>query len=546
VLGNDSDPDGDPLTVTAATVDPALGSVVVNPDGTLRFTPAPNVNGPVQITYTIDDGKGGTTTAVATVNVAPVNDDPVARDDVDSLVKTDTVPATGNLITNPAGLDTDLEGDALAVSAIGMSPVTGPTVISGLFGTLTIQPDGEYRYVQDVTNPAIVSLAPGNALQDRFTYTVSDGKGGTASATLTLNITGANVPPVAQPDTTATDEDTPVTFAVLGNDSDPDGDPLTVTAATVDPALGSVVVNPDGTLRFTPAPNVNGPVQITYTIDDGKGGTTTAVATVNVAPANDPAQLDSGTGTVQEDTTLAASGTLTITDPDAGEARFQPQASTPGTYGSFSIDAAGAWSYALDNSSPAVQALKDGESRTETFDVLSADGTPTTVTITVLGTNDGPVAQPDTTATDEDTPITFAVLGNDSDPDGDPLTVTAATVDPALGSVVVNPDGTLRFTPAPNVNGPVQITYTIDDGKGGTTTAVATVNVAPVNDDPVARDDSGRVNEDATLAVDQNNGLIASALDLAGKDTDVEGDPLTVVALRTGAEAASGTSGSVG
>ncbi|WP_442771199.1 retention module-containing protein, partial [Zoogloea ramigera] len=321
VLGNDSDADGDPLTVTNATVNPAQGSVVINPDGTLSFTPAPNFNGPAQITYTIDDGKGGTTTAVVTVNVALVNDAPVARDDVDGLVKTDTLPATGNLITNPAGLDTDLDGDTLTVSAVGATPVAGATVVNGLFGTLTIQPNGEYGYVQDVTNPAIVGLAPTGTLQDRFTYTVSDGKGGTATATLTLNIAGANTPPVAQPDTVSTNEDTPLTFPVLGNDSDPEGDPLTVTGATVDPAQGSVVINPDGTLSFTPAPNFNGPAQITYTIDDGKGGTTTAVVTVNVAPVNDaPVANDTAARGAEDATSIPV--TLNGTDPDGSVASF--------------------------------------------------------------------------------------------------------------------------------------------------------------------------------------------------------------------------------
>jgi hypothetical protein len=84
-----------------------------------------------------------------------------------------------------------------------------------------------------------------------------------------VNVTPVNDPPVARPDTATTNEDTPVTIPVLGNDSDVDGDPLTVTGATVEPAQGSVV-NPDGTLSFTPAPNFNGPAQITYTIDDGK------------------------------------------------------------------------------------------------------------------------------------------------------------------------------------------------------------------------------------------------------------------------------------
>ncbi|WP_153161663.1 VCBS domain-containing protein [Zoogloea sp. 1C4] len=498
VLGNDTDPDGDTLTVTGATVDPTKGTVVVNPDGTLSFTPAANVNGPVTVTYTITDGKGGTTTATATVNIAPLNDDPLARNDVNGLVKTDSLPATGNVITNPAGIDTDVDGDTLTVTTVAGAPVSGATVITGLFGTLTIQADGQYSYIQDTTNPAVTGLVPGATLQDSFAYTVEDGHGGSANAVLTINIAGANTPPVASPDTASTDEDKPVTFAVLGNDTDPEGDALTVTGATVDPTKGTVTVNPDGTLSFTPATNVNGPVTITYTIADGKGGTTTGTATVNIAPQPDSATLGTGSGTVKEDTPAqsSASGTLTITDPDAGESTFKPQTSVAGSYGSFSIATNGAWTYDIDNTRPNVQALKEGETKTETFTVQSADGTPTTVTITVVGTNDGPVAQPDTATTEEDKPVTFAVLGNDTDPDSDPLTVTGASVDPTKGSVTVNPDGTLSFSPAANVNGPVTVTYTISDGHGGTTTGTATINVTPLPDNAVMSAGTGTVKED--------------------------------------------------
>jgi hypothetical protein len=87
-----------------------------------------------------------------------------------------------------------------------------------------------------------------------ITYTISDGKGGTATSTVTVDVTPVNDPPVANPSTATTPEETPVTLNVLGNDSDPDGDPLTVTNATVS-AKGSVTINPDGTLAFNPAPN---------------------------------------------------------------------------------------------------------------------------------------------------------------------------------------------------------------------------------------------------------------------------------------------------
>ena len=98
--------------------------------------------------------------------------------------------------------------------------------------------------------------------------------------------------------------------------------------------------------------------------------------------------ISQGAGTVQEETTLLASGTLTVTDPDADQSAFQAQSGTPGTYGSFSIDAAGHWTYTLDNGNPLVQGLATGDTRSETFTVASLDGTESTVVVTVLGLNE--------------------------------------------------------------------------------------------------------------------------------------------------------------
>ena len=125
-----------------------------------------------------------------------------------------------------------------------------------------------------------------------ITYTISDGKGGTDTATVVITVTPANDPPVAENDSATTPEDTPVTIAVLNNDSDVDGDPLTVTSATVDASQGTVQVNPDGTITFTPAPGFSGDAVITYTISDGHGGFSTATLTVTVAAKSAPEPPD--------------------------------------------------------------------------------------------------------------------------------------------------------------------------------------------------------------------------------------------------------------
>ena len=112
--------------------------------------------------------------------------------------------------------------------------------------------------------------------------------------------------------------------------------------------------------------------------------------------------------------------------------------------------------------------------------------------------NDPPVADDDTGTTDEDTPVTIDVLSNDSDVDGDSLSVVGTT-DPSNGSIVDHGDGTVTYTPDPNFHGIDSFTYTISDGNGGTDTATVTITVDPVNDDPDAVNDSDTTPEDTPV-----------------------------------------------
>ncbi|GAB2174637.1 cadherin-like domain-containing protein [Dongia sp. agr-C8] len=137
--------------------------------------------------------------------------------------------------------------------------------------------------------------------------------------------------------------------------------------------------------------------------------------------------------------------------------------------------------------------------------------------------NVAPLTSDDAYSTDEDVKLTVpagtGVLSNDTDPDGDPLTVTAFTQG-AHGSVVVNPDGSFTYTPDKDYNGPDSFTYDASDGKGGTTTATVSITVNPVNDDPVANNDSYLAIKDMPLVVTAANGVLKN-------DTDVDGDALT-------------------
>lgn len=165
-------------------------------------------------------------------------------------------------------LDNDSDPDNDPLTIIGFTPPAHGTVTKNDDGTFTYTPDKDY------------------AGPDSFTYTISDGKGGTDTATVNLTVEPTQGPPDAVNDSKTTDEDTPVVIPVLDNDSDPDNDPLIITEFT-QPGHGTVTKNDDGTFTYTPDKDYNGPDSFTYTISDGKGGTDTATVNLTVNPADD-------------------------------------------------------------------------------------------------------------------------------------------------------------------------------------------------------------------------------------------------------------------
>ncbi len=569
VLANDNDPDGDTLTVTLATA--GNGTVTINPDGTLNYAPDANFNGTDTITYTISDGNGGTSTATVEINVGAVNDDPVAspiapRNDVDSAIISTSVAANfsdvdGDGLTFtasglPAGLSIDSNGLITGTIDSGASQVNGGvytvtvtaddsnggTVDQDFTWTITNpppvavndsastsedlpvnipvlandnDPDGDMLTVTTASaaNGTVVILPDGTIDYtpnqdfngtDTITYTISDGNGGTSTATVTVTVGAVNDPPVAVDDATVTDEEVPVTIPVLANDSDVDGDPLTVTSASA--PNGTVVINADGTVTYTPDPDFNGNDTITYVISDGEGGTDTAIVNVTVNPVNDAPVAVDDVATTPEDTPITLNVLSNDSDVD-GDPLIVTGATSPD--GQVTINPDGTVTFTPDpdfnGTTTVTYTISDGNGGTATA----------TVTLTVDPVNDPPVATPDIAQTDEDTPVIVSVLDNDTDVDGDPLTITAASA--PNGTVVINADGTVTYTPDPNFNGTDTITYTVSDGNGGFATTTATVTVNPVNDVPVAVDDIVSTPEDAPVTIP-----------VLGNDTDADGDPLTV------------------
>ncbi|KEA50941.1 hypothetical protein DT73_20550, partial [Mangrovibacter sp. MFB070] len=482
VLAPATDPDGDSLAISTASA--GHGTVVINGDGTVTYTPAANYNGSDTITYTLSDGNGGTVTGTVTITVTAVNDAPLAGTVAPQTTAEDT-PVTVNVLA-PA---TDPDGDTLAVSTA--SAGHGTVVING-DGTVTYTPAANYNG------------------SDVITYTISDGNGGTVTSTVTITVTAVNDAPLAgtvAPQTTA--EDTPVTVNVLAPATDPDGDTLAVSTASAD--HGTVTINGDGTVTYTPAANYNGSDTITYTLSDGKGGTVTSTVAITVTAVNDaPLAGTVAPQTTAEDTPVTVNVLAPATDPD-GDTLAVSTASA--SHGTVTINGDGTITYTpaanYNGSDTITYTLSDGNGGTVT----------STIAITVTAVNDAPQAgtvAPQTTA--EDTPLTINVLAAASDPDGDTLSVTAATA--AHGSVVINPDGTLTYTPNANYHGNDTLTWIVNDGHGGLVTGTAAIVVTAVNDAPVAGSGQATTSEGQPVI-----------LDLLSYGSDVDGDTLALASV---------------
>ena len=255
VLANDENGGSSSLRVSAVTQG-AHGSVSINSDGSLRYTPAANYAGTDSFSYTIRN-ETGTSTATVSLTIDPVNDAPTARDD-SGLTTPRNVAKTITAQTLLAN-DSDVDGDTLTIT--GVSGANGGTVAL-VSGNVVFTPTTNY------------SGAAG------FTYTISDGKGGQASARVSLTVLG-NAPPIAADDSVIGSG--PRTINVLANDSDPNGDTLSILGFT-QPSHGTVTLNADKTFTYVPTAGYVGSDSFVYTLSDQQGGQDSATVTISVMP----------------------------------------------------------------------------------------------------------------------------------------------------------------------------------------------------------------------------------------------------------------------
>ncbi len=492
VLANDSDVDAnDSLSVTSASA--ANGSVVVNTDGTLTYTPNAGFVGTDTINYTIADLNGGSDSATVTVTVNDINDLPIGQDDAFNANEGNTM--IGNVLAN----DSDPDGDALVVHSVnGDTNNVGQQITLNSGALLTLAANGDLSFT---TNGAYETLSEGDSVVETFTYEVSDGRGGTATATGTITVAGQNDNPVANDDAVAVSEDGSIAISVLANDTDIDAnDTLSVDSVdatgvqgSVSIVNGQVVYDPNGQFDSLGA-GQSATETFSYTVADDKGGTATASVTVTVNGVNDDPTAAADAATTDEDSAASIATLDNDGDVDTGDVLQITQVNgaavsvgVPVTLASgalVTLNADGTFSYDPNGQ---FEGLDSGETGADSFTYQVEDGNggsaTATVNVTVNGVNDAPVAADDASVTDQDTAVTIDVLSNDLDAEGHALNVTGVGT-AANGNVSINPDGTVTYTPNAGFSGSDSFTYDVSDGNGGSHTATVSVTVNPVAPPP--------------------------------------------------------------
>ncbi|MEL6105422.1 MAG: tandem-95 repeat protein [Planctomycetota bacterium] len=478
VLSNDFDVDGDVLSVSIVG-EPAHGTAQVLPDGSVRYVPVSNFNGEDSFIYQIDDGREGTSTATVRISVDPVNDAPIAADDTVAAIE------DVSLVFDVRQNDLDVENDALTVR-IETQPSQG-SLIRNFDGSLTYDP------------------APDFAGTDVFTYSISDGRGRSEGAFVTIDVAARNDAPRAESETVDSLEDQVVTVAVLSNDVDLDGDSLHAEIVR-QPANGSATIDLDGAIVYTPEPDFFGTDVVVYRAVDPTGAFSIATLDINVANVNDAP---------------------TVADPISNQSFDEdapPQViDLAGVFAD--IDTSG---LTLDASSSDEALLTVGLVGTQLTLTLTPDASgEATVTLTaddgelsanssflvsVKPINDAPfVVSPVTDQTvDEDNGATVIDLaGVFADIDSGELSLSVVSGDESLVSATIL--GTqLIFETVPDANGTTLVTVTANDGELEVANAFS-VTVSPINDAPIVVSPVSNqfINEDAPPQVIDLDGVFA-------------------------------------
>ena len=472
----------------------AGGTLVLNPDGTYTDTPTTDFVGEHKATYQVCNAAGLCDTATIVVQIlddVPIgtNSAPLAQND--NAQTTVNVPVTGSVLTN----DLEPNGNTLTVTT---SPITSPTN-----GGVVINPDGTFTYTP--TN--------GFVGQDTFRYQVCDNGTpslcDTAMVVLVVGIDNngtSNNPPNAQDDSKTTTRNTAVIVPVKGNDTDPNGNTLGNPSIGTNPTNGSIVINGDGTITYTPNNNYIGPDRFTYSVCDNGTPTLCDTATVYIdvtKEANVPPVITETPITTPEDSTKTIC--IAVTDANIGQVLSATLCSgypKNGTAGAPSVsNGQVCFSFTPTPNYNGVDTI---------CLIVCDNGNPSLcdtakIPVTITPVNDVPVVTETPVTVKEDSTITICETITDPDA-GDTFTATLCS-QPAhglAGTPIVNGNQVcVQYSPTANYNGTDTVCLIVCDQAGKCDTSKIPVTITPVEDAPVVTETPVTVKEDSTITICQ-------------------------------------------
>ncbi|HEY1663003.1 MAG TPA: tandem-95 repeat protein [Verrucomicrobiae bacterium] len=450
-------------TLSVIVVNPTNGTATIVGGTNVFFVPATNFLGIATIGYTITDGIGGTSSSLITVTVTNVP--PLANPETNSITENTSStlsPLTNDVVETPGG----------TLSIVTVDPTNGTASI--------------------VNGTNIVFVPATNFLGTAtIGYTITDGIGGTNSSLITVTVT--NIPPLANPDTYSTAENTTNTLTPLNNDvvETPGG---TLTIIAVAPTNGTATIIGGTNILFVPATNFLGTATIGYTITDGIGGTNSSLITITVTNRPPLANPDSYGITENTTNTLTPLNNDVLVTP-GGTLNIVAVAPTNGT-----ATIIGGTNIVF------VPATNFLGTATIGYTITDGIGGTNSSLITVTVTNIPPLANPDTYSVTENTGNTLTPLINDvlETPGG---TLSVIVVNPTNGTATIVGGTNVFFVPSTNFLGTATMGYTIIDGIGGTNRSLITITVT--NLPPLANPDTYSITENTTnTLVPLNNDVV--------------------------------------
>ncbi|MDH5925794.1 tandem-95 repeat protein [Vibrio lentus] len=505
LIANSSDVDGE-VSLDSVSYSGADGILVQNEDGSVTFAPNENFNGDINLDVTVIDDDGATAQTTAGIEVIAVNDAPVAGNVAYSVDEDGSITLSQEQLLANAS---DVDGDALIAS--NLSAGDNATVTANDDGSFTITPDADFNGDIDLS------------------FDVSDGLE-TVQAGVDLTVNPVNDLPTAADQSFTVEEDGTLIFTdadLLAGAADIDGDDLSITDVSYTGAEGVFTDNGDGTYSFAPNENFNGDVNLGFTVFDGTE-TVDANIDVTVTDVNDAPVAGSTSYQMNED------GTITISP----EQLIANSSDVDGEVSLESVTYTGSDGALVQNDDGSVTFTPSENFNGDiSLDVVVTDDDGATATTTagieVLAVNDGPESEDVKLTTAEDSTILITqdmllAQATDIDNTADELSASGLQIDPSLGELLDNEDGTWSFTPNENFNGDVPMTFNVSDGQE-TISVDGNIDVTPVNDAPEAPMIEMQGEEDVVMVIDPAY--------IADQVTDLDGDEISIESITVRAPA---------